>query len=588
MKDATSAPVSLDTSSPDTRLPDCALLFECPAHLAAKFRIVSASAAVRSVVVTADLTHPRLRAVLESHRDPVLLVGLFGDHIILALAGNEHVCLECLTYWIRTARGDTSGALHVAVEPTIDVLESSITLMIEALRAWMTSALSGNGTTVVHVDRHTAAISRHAVVRRLDCRECQGLFRVQTGFTAHYSPLTGIVRDVVAVPSRVNGVFVASARFVLPLRDGSARPEGTQMSFGRGRTLQEAEEGCIGEALEAYGAASRGAERTTRCAIGDLPHAVDPRTVLLFSESQYSNRHRLNARRAFRHRVPERFDSAQHIEWVWGYELASGQEVAIPATLCFRHHPYRAGDARFAVADMTGCGAGRTVTEALLHGLLECIERDAVAIWWYNRVVRPSVRLESFDHATLPALNQSMFRVDRRIVVLDVTTDLGIATYVAVLTTTDGREPIFGAAAHPIPSIAAWKAMSEAVLNWHCSETVSLPFDIRSWCSSTDVADHPHLRGSGEVAAQAGEERVDATRCLDRLVERLQARGLRPIAFHFDRPDTLVPTVRVLVPGLRRVCDSRAPGRLYDVPATLRWSEAALTERDLNPIPCTW
>jgi len=37
-------------------------------------------------------------------------------------------------------------------------------------------------------------------------------------------------------------------------------------------------------------------------------------------------------------------------------------------------------------ADSNGCAAGNTREEAIVQGFLELVERDAYAIWWYNRL----------------------------------------------------------------------------------------------------------------------------------------------------------------------------------------------------------
>ena len=38
------------------------------------------------------------------------------------------------------------------------------------------------------------------------------------------------------------------------------------------------------------------------------------------------------------------------------------------------------------LADSNGCAAGNTREEAIVPGFLELVERDAYAIWWYNRL----------------------------------------------------------------------------------------------------------------------------------------------------------------------------------------------------------
>jgi len=43
-----------------------------------------------------------------------------------------------------------------------------------------------------------------------------------------------------------------------------------------------------------------------------------------------------------------------------------------------------------------------------------------------------------------------------------------------------------------------------------------------------------------------------------------------------------------MVPGMRHFWPRYAPGRLYDVPVTMGWLPAPLTETELNPTPIFW
>ena len=46
---------------------------------------------------------------------------------------------------------------------------------------------------------------------------------------------------------------------------------------------------------------------------------------------------------------------------------------------------------RYCRPSSNGSAAGNRLEEAILQGLFEAVERDAVAIWWYSRLPRPPV-----------------------------------------------------------------------------------------------------------------------------------------------------------------------------------------------------
>ena len=56
-------------------------------------------------------------------------------------------------------------------------------------------------------------------------------------------------------------------------------------------------------------------------------------------------------------------------------------------------------------ADSNGCAGGTTLEDACLQGFYELVERDSVAIWWYNRTSRPRVDLVSFDDPYIEELS---------------------------------------------------------------------------------------------------------------------------------------------------------------------------------------
>ena len=110
-----------------------------------------------------------------------------------------------------------------------------------------------------------------------------------------------------------------------------------------------------------------------------------------------------------------------------------------------------------------GCAAGNTREEAIVQGFLELVERDAYAIWWYNRLQRPEIDLSQFDDSYIRDLRAQFTDYGRKIWVLDVTSDLGVPTYVAIMHwMQDGKENIeFGSGAHFDRRIAMLRSLTE-------------------------------------------------------------------------------------------------------------------------------
>lgn len=256
----------------------------------------------------------------------------------------------------------------------------------------------------------------------------------------------------------------------------------------------------------------------------------------------------------------------------------------VPSALVYMHRPF-SNEPSFCSADTNGCAAGRTLPEAILNALLELIERDAVAIWWYNRLRRPAIDLESFGDPTILEIQRAFEQIGHDAYVLDVTTDLGIPAYVAVAPAKDGSQPYFGSAAHISPRIAALKALSEVSQIWFWSQQDGAPKDLEDWLGTTTTSTAPYLIPTGFAPGPAGMTLLpdDAPSFC---VNRIELADVEPMYVDLTRPEIGIPVVRAIAPGLRHFWARFAPGRLYDVPLAMGWTGHKLREEDLNPIAC--
>jgi len=314
---------------------------------------------------------------------------------------------------------------------------------------------------------------------------------------------------------------------------------------------------------------------------------IHPNKVLLFSDAQY-RQGRAPTADSDEPQRPIPLDRSAEIEWSPVWSLRDKRFKYLPTTLLYFF--YR-GPAAF-LADSNGCAAGNTLEEAVVQGFLELVERDAYAIWWYNRVQRPEVDLSQFDDSYIRDVQTQFAETGRRLWVLDVTSDLGIPTYVAITHwMQNGQENIeFGSGAHFDPRIAALRALTElnqfmsiGFLGGGTGEKSSL-----DGITPLRLQDHPYLTPSNSAAIRPGsgstfdhhDTREQVMSCV-RLAKRA---GLDFLVLDQTRPDIQVPVVRVIVPGLRHFYRRFAPGRLYDVPVKLGWRDQPLSEDELNPI----
>ncbi|MHB1558434.1 MAG: TOMM precursor leader peptide-binding protein [Isosphaeraceae bacterium] len=376
-------------------------------------------------------------------------------------------------------------------------------------------------------------------------------------------------------------------------------------SSGKGTTDAQARASGLCEGLERYSGVHRGDETMRRATSRQLgPDAVPLGECLLFSERQYRERQAWNARKSHYHFVPVPLDPNLAIDWTPAWSMTRREPRYLPTAFCYYNAPLPSPGAEpFCIGDSNGCAAGNTIEEAILQGFLELVERDAVALWWYNRVRRPAVDLESFEEPYLRRVANLLRGRGRGMWVLDLTTDLGIPAFAAFSRELDGAEerimPGFGA--HLDARTALLRAVTE--MNQMLANVPERAQDLASgggggledgetleWLRTATVANQPYLlpaegvpaRTASSFGREPGDDLADDVRRCQAIVEE---RGLELIVLDQTRPEIGLPVVKVIVPGLRHFWARFAPGRLYDVPVSLGWLDRPTTESELNPIP---
>ncbi len=242
-----------------------------------------------------------------------------------------------------------------------------------------------------------------------------------------------------------------------------------------------------------------------------------------------------------------------------------------PKNPAFRRYPVPGDDRRYSPYDRystnNGTASGMTVEDALLHAMLESIERDAISfalIDWYARLTPIARRVDSADlPADLAGLLgdiASLFGMEPAI--LDITTDIDVPVYCALPPhSLFPHANNFGAGASLSAAYAVERALTELVqftlagklsryMNAHrralgrlaqwpliarCAEQdPATPLRHAERANSHDCWDPPR----GTVKDQLSE-----------ICDRLQRRGLQAYWLRWD-PNTTVPVVCVLIPGL--------------------------------------
>ena len=629
-------PVSVFASSDDDRR---AWVAELAAH---GFRIDDSDGAGLTLVIAEDYLDPALaewnrRALADGRR--WLLCRPTGTRVWVGplFVPGASACWECLSH--RLARNHPVLGFLARRSGRVPSLprtaapwtrQAAVGVVVTQLaRLIVDTAPRDLRERLTIFDTLTLQSTSHPVVRRPQCRACgePTLYERRPGaelllsrggkrFTsdgghrtvtpnetldrlAHLiDPVTGVVPELrrLRVGDTPLHVYTSGPNGAHAHRDLTGLRAGLRRSSsGKGFTEPQARASALGEAIERYSAGHQGDEPRITATFQELGElAIHPSRCTLYSDAQYALRGPAGGVVPNDEWVPPRFDESARIEWSPLWSMTERRTRYLPTSMLYLG--YRPGEGLvFSLGDSNGNAAGNTLEEAVLQGLMELVERDGTALWWYNRATRPAIDLDSVGAAGWNEVRDLYAALGRELWLLDVTTDLEVPTFVAVSRLSAGprEEILVGLGAHLDPDIAASRAVSEMSQMLAALESLRDGVGVNStlawWIERATLANQPYLVPASGSATQldvyrhvAHEDLIDDVRWCQRVIEAL---GMELLVLDQTRPDIEVPVVKVVVPGLRHIRPRFAPGRLYDVPVRLGWLSGPTPEPELNPAP---
>ncbi len=600
-----------------------------------------------TVVLTDNYLHPNLDELNQQAlktQTPWMLVKPLGTIIRIGplFYPDKTGCWHCFAQRWRDNRPieEFIGRYKDITTPLIPPLgfsaatvQTALTIAATEVFKWIVQQnnqrLEGN---LITYDTLTLQTQDHILVKRPQCPSCGQIFDQQPlpvvlghrkkAFTTdgghrfcspeetfkkyqhHISPITGIVRELQKIPGHgLIHTYVAKHHFrnVFDNLDGLRQNIGGR-SAGKGRTDSQGRASGFCEAIERYSGVFQGDEIREKASYQQLGNkAIHPNDCMNFSEQQYQNLEQWNAQcKGWFQKVPEPFDEGREIDWTPIWSLTHQEFKYLPTTYCYYGYPQ--SSPLDCWADSNGCAAGNTIEEAILQGFMEIVERDCVALWWYNRLSKPQVNLDSFDEAYFHNLKQYYQSLNRDLWVLDITSDLNIPCFAAISARKDREveDIILGYGAHFDHKIAIGRALTEVnqilpnVLSFKADGTSKYspsadPLAIKWWQTATLenqsylVPDHQIMpKKISDYLQLASDDLLEDVKLCQQIVEK---NAMEMLVLDQTRPDIGLRVAKVIVPGMRHMWKRLGSGRLYDVPVKMGWLKESLTEEQLNPFP---
>jgi ribosomal protein S12 methylthiotransferase accessory factor YcaO len=225
-------------------------------------------------------------------------------------------------------------------------------------------------------------------------------------------------------------------------------------------------------------------------------------------------------------------------------DMLNHEAVEVPACDVFLDYAALFEQPGAGPADTNGCAAGTSVDDACERALLECIERDALAIWWYGRQPRNQFDLGALD-AAAPRVSWWLANRPRRTMLIDITSDIGVPVVAAVSAESDGTQIAIGSAASRKLSIAAVSAITEMVQTETTMRMArhSGNEELDQWLANATVGTLPQCAGRQiEVSLMAG--------ACGNILQLVSQAGFRPLSIDLSDEQYPLSVARVIVPGL--------------------------------------
>jgi ribosomal protein S12 methylthiotransferase accessory factor len=279
--------------------------------------------------------------------------------------------------------------------------------------------------------------------------------------------------------------------------------------------------------------------------------------------------------------IGTRFRPDLPLLWIEGSDLMRGDRVFVPFEMVNMSTVSAEPGAGCFVASSNGLASGNHLIEAMIHGICEVVERDAITLFHLRRPDDAAARRidpRSVDEAACRAILDQYASAGIKVVIWDLTCDSGIPVFQCLIfeEDEDSERNLFaamGMGSHTTRHVALLRAMTEAAQS-RLTLIAGSRDDVfrKEYCldaGASRFVEHqrallrtqPPARPFGAVPSADFDS---FNQDLDWLADRLAGIGIdRLISVDLTKAELGIPVVRVIIPGLESFDEvpSYAPGR---------------------------
>lgn len=374
----------------------------------------------------------------------------------------------------------------------------------------------------------------------------------------------------------------------------------SDINSAAGLTLEEAYRAAVGESIERYSASFVHRDVILSRYVDLEETAIKPSKFAFYADEQYKEQNFCY----------DEFTETSYIGWTKAVSLTDKKIKLIPASTVYL--PYIRNDREDKIWDCvsTGLACSITIEDAILRGIYEVIERDAISNMWFNKLSMPIVDISRYSdiynlfkkRIEIPNCNYHF---------VDITTDIAIPTIFGVLEE-NGGGLLVSASTNNDPVEALKKVMielSQGRISWKKDfvQGIDKEFmpdfsDIRDFKTRAQLYTKPYMKKfasfvySSDKISHLNKRKIVADsemQLLREIVNLLKEKGLEILYVDLtpiDLMETGYHVVRVIIPGMTEITnDTLVPrwggSRLYNLPKILGYSNKTKTINDFYRVP---
>lgn len=440
--------------------------------------------------------------------------------------------------------------------------------------------------------------------------------------SAYVDTQTGLVYSLTTVKTNLLPIAVSQLY--------SELPDGARTAMGTGCALHTTQSKLVSvlEVVERYAGLRPRRKRTTVQAsynqlVQQAQPALDPTTLGLHAPERYEQHERHPHSRhlvAYHHNLP--------CHWIWGYSFQRQSPILVPEHCAYYGVSSSHENPVFVEETSNGCALGNCLEEAIFHGMIEVVERDAFLLMWYAQLSLPRLDLRSVTDPTIRLLVEHLeHHSGYTIQVFNATLDHAVPCLCLLAIDEQQREGMpkvhVMAGSHPHPEQALARALRELTTalahppqEYQHTRTHTLKMladanlvqtmrDHHQVYYLPEAFERLHFLCDAKQPQQTFQEafrafyqhppdHMDLRDDLEDLISNYLKRGTDTIVVDQTAPEHIpcgLRCVKILMPGMLPITfgqnNRRVMGfeRLHQLPFALGYRNQPLTEAEINPHP---